>query len=233
MFSSDCALAQQAFVDPIVSPGTTSEHLHDFFGASNVTPISTTDGLRAGGSTCTNGDDTAAYWAPALIAPDGTVVKPTNVLAYYRAAPGSPVRAFPDGLKIVADADAMSLKSGYSCSQSGPFSPIPVDCGAGGYLKLHIAFPSCWDGANLDSPDHRSHMSYDCNAAYPIRLPKLAIHVQYRGLQDAATGGYMPSNHMGATPGIHADYFSTWQPGTLEDIVAKCLNAGTDCTKMV
>lgn len=53
----------------------------------------------------------------------------------------------------------------YVClGNSGPAtSELPNrNCPNG--LRLQIIFPACWDGVNLDSPDHKSHM------AYPDRL---------------------------------------------------------------
>jgi hypothetical protein len=55
--------------DPILAPGGTSEHTHMFFGHYNVKPTSTAIGLRNQGpgssvTTCEDGNDTAAYWAP-------------------------------------------------------------------------------------------------------------------------------------------------------------------------
>ena len=38
------------------------------------------------------------------------------------------------------------------------------DCGDGGEIKLHVFFPSCWDGKNLDSSDHRRHVVYGLDA---------------------------------------------------------------------
>ena len=34
------------------------------------------------------------------------------------------------------------------------------DCPEGMHLVQRIHFPDCWDGHNLDSADHRSHMAY-------------------------------------------------------------------------
>ncbi|OJT05575.1 hypothetical protein TRAPUB_3588 [Trametes pubescens] len=44
-----------------------------------------------------------------------------------------------------------------------------------------VFFPSCWDGVNLDSADHKSHMAYpiqnynsgDCPASHPVHLVSL------------------------------------------------------------
>lgn len=32
-----------------------------------------------------------------------------------------------------------------------------------GDLSLHVRFPSCWDGINVDSPDHKSHVRFPLN----------------------------------------------------------------------
>lgn len=47
-------------------------------------------------------------------------------------------------------------------------------------VRLELAFPSCWDGINLDSADHKSHVAYpdlvidgSCPDDYPVRLPGL------------------------------------------------------------
>lgn len=49
-----------------------------------------------------------------------------------------------------------------------------------GGLQIHVHFPSCWDGKNIDSPDHRSHVSYPsmmdngvCDDAHPLRIMAL------------------------------------------------------------
>lgn len=48
---------------------------------------------------------------------------------------------------------------------------------------------SCWDGKNVDSPDHKSHVSYPqtgsfestgpCPASHPVRLPQLMYEVMW------------------------------------------------------
>jgi len=47
-------------------------------------------------------------------------------------------------------------------------------------LRLEIMFPSCWNGKDLDSPNHRSHMAYPdevmtggCPAGFPVKFPGL------------------------------------------------------------
>ena len=48
-------------------------------------------------------------------------------------------------------------------------------------LRLELLFPNCWNGKDVDSPDHRSHVAHapgvmgtgDCPADFPVRLPTL------------------------------------------------------------
>lgn len=47
-------------------------------------------------------------------------------------------------------------------------------------IRFELMFPSCWDGVNLDSEDHKSHVAYPnlvidgtCPDDYPVRLPGL------------------------------------------------------------
>ena len=51
-------------------------------------------------------------------------------------------------------------------------------------IRLEIMFPSCWDGKNVDSADHKSHMAYPnlvqdgtCPDGFPVRLPTLFYEV--------------------------------------------------------
>ncbi|MEZ5258374.1 MAG: DUF1996 domain-containing protein [Ilumatobacteraceae bacterium] len=47
--------------------------------------------------------------------------------------------------------------------------------------------PSCWDGENLDSWDHRSHMAYPhyagpdrvCPSSHPVMLPEITFGFQF------------------------------------------------------
>jgi hypothetical protein len=54
-------------------------------------------------------------------------------------------------------------------------------CPAG--IMASLRFPTCWDGKNLDSPDHMAHMSYPesgtfesggaCPSTHPVNVPQL------------------------------------------------------------
>ena len=47
-------------------------------------------------------------------------------------------------------------------------------------VRLELAFPSCWNGKDLDSPDHKSHVAYSslvidgtCPKGFQTRIPTL------------------------------------------------------------
>lgn len=60
-------------------------------------------------------------------------------------------------------------------------------CGGGWRVSVH--FPSCWDGKNLDSPDHKSHVAYPasgtfesggpCPSTHPVRIPQVMYEVMF------------------------------------------------------
>lgn len=46
----------------------------------------------------------------------------------------------------------------------------------------------CWDGKNLDSPDHKSHVAYSgqgasgggaCPSAFPVKIPQIMYEVMW------------------------------------------------------
>lgn len=58
-------------------------------------------------------------------------------------------------------------------------------CPAG--IMINQRFPTCWDGVNLDSPNHMDHMAYPetgtfesggpCPASHPVRMPQVLFEV--------------------------------------------------------
>jgi hypothetical protein len=65
-----CEYTRSLQEDPIVDFGETyppgSDHEHAFFGNTTTNANSTYDTLRAGGTTCDDPNDTAAYWIPTV-----------------------------------------------------------------------------------------------------------------------------------------------------------------------
>jgi hypothetical protein len=152
-----------ATIDPIVDPGGSSAHFHDFFGSTGLTASSTPDSLRAGGpgtTTCATSTDTAAYWAPTLVLGPGQTqtygaarypcaTDPaglpachySHVRAYYGLQSAAPARlTIPPTEETVvggsseAGGPQPTGQIAWSCGGSTAFEQYPYDCS--GSIKL-------------------------------------------------------------------------------------------------
>jgi hypothetical protein len=237
-FVSVCGFSHRSMDDPIVFPGQPGKsHDHTFVGNTSTDAFSTLSSMLAAGTTCQRPGDTAGYWVPTLFK-DGEPIEPLGATVYYRRQTLAPVEPFPAGLRMIAgDAKAQSPQSVrlvfWTCGARGrvlPQSAPPTCDGAGPALglRLHIRFPNCWDGVNLDSPDHKSHMAYSsrgrCPASHPVELPALALIIRYpidgSGDLELASGGVYSA---------HADFFNAWDETALRRLVDGCLNALRHC----
>jgi Domain of unknown function (DUF1996) len=233
VFHTSCTFSHMAKDDPIVSPGEPGvSHLHLFFGNETTDADSTYRSMRRGTTSCDVSADTAGYWTPALVDPHGNVIRPKRLTAYYFAS--TSVTAPPADLRVIAGGDTSDLRiAGYACGEGMPTSSVPMDCGSQ-WLKGVIVFPSCWNGDDLDSRNHRSHMAYPtgkgCPKGFRVRLPKLALHVTY-GIHDGTGDTLVSDEMMGMTDGmsLHADFWNTWDQSKLEDAVDRCLNGHLTC----
>ena len=230
-----CRFSHRAPDDPIVFPGRPEmSHDHTFFGSVATDAFSTPQSLRATATSCLHAEDTAAYWAPTLIA-GGRAVTPVLATVYYRRRTVAKVRPFPPGLQIVAgDQNATSPQSlgvvSWACEDDGGAarSATAPTCAAPKSLHLLVRFPDCWDGRRLDSADHRAHMAYSgrgaCPGSHPVALPSLSLVIRY----PVAGGPEVELSSRGQLTG-HADFVNSWDQRALARRVAVCLNALRSC----
>ena len=226
-FVSSCTFSHRAADDPIVffgKPG--ASHDHSFVGNTGTNASSTLDTLLASGTTCQRPADTAAYWMPTLYV-DGQPVTPNHAQIYYRRSTKRHVEAFPPGFRMIAgDAKATSPQplrlTFWNCGVAGGIarsSTVPTcpDARARG-LRLHVTFPSCWDGKNLDSASHAAHVAYPvagrCPAKFAHALPQISLIYRYpvtgAGTVTLASGGQLSA---------HADFFNAWRQSDLQSLV--------------
>jgi len=245
-FVAKCFIDHSLQDDPIVFPGQPGvSHLHDFGGNKSTNAFSTEFTLGANPTNCTMTHDRAAYWVPAVFSTkNGVTTRVTSFESrhYYRAGTtnGPGVGYIPYGLRIVAgDGHATvpqpSNVSGWQCrddtGNTVPKQSTPPVCPAGDFLEGSVVFPNCWDGVNLDSADHKSHMSYAkptavCDAAHPVRLPQLTSAERY----SIPAGGYGAITlSSGSNMTLHADFFNAWAPATMKFFVDKCIRASIAC----
>jgi hypothetical protein len=248
-----CTLSHSLPDDPIVAPGHPgAAHLHDFIGGRAVDANATYQEVVAGGTSCSaSSGDTGGYWTPALyrgsskVDPAGSFgADQVKQGVYFRGnnlLPGTVVQTIPPDLRIIAgNADAASpsdnpelgkeLYFGCSDNSTGKMTQPPA-CPTG-IITVHIGFPNCWNGRDLDSPDHQSHMAYPddglCPSSHPVALPRVIMRLEY----PVGTGSGGVTLSSGPPHTLHGDFWNTWQQAKLDHLVAVCLNAGVDCKKI-
>ena len=233
-FAIACGFSHRNQDDPIVFPGQPGRsHDHTYFGNRATNASSTPDSLRASGrTTCRLRADTAAYWAPTLFV-NARAIEPLAVVAYYVRRTSGEVQPFPAGLKMIAgDAGARTAQSlqvtSWSCGRRTVSSTIPA-CDRVGFgfrrssLRLQVNFPNCWDGRQLDSANHKSHMAYSsggsCPSSHPVAVPALSLVIYY-----GIAGGAGAELSSGGQFSAHADFVNSWDQRTLAALVDRYLN---------
>ncbi|KAK3673012.1 hypothetical protein LTR78_007123 [Recurvomyces mirabilis] len=262
VWTLNCAPLLQARLDPIKQPGVwPSSHVHAVVGSTAFAQHMI--GVSSGkATTCDKATDHSNYWSPTLyhMRSDGQydLLPFTGMVAYYQNytcshssmnpgyCPSTPrdAQAFPPGLRMLAgDSDrrtlnktdqwqqAILLESGNNGEVYG--MPPRLD---GSRISGHVRFPSCWDGKNLDSPDHKSHMAYPdpvlhgdtqggmCPLSHPVALLNIGAEFGWslNGITDP--GSLVFANGDTTGYGFHADFFMGWEnPTALQDSFANCM----------
>jgi hypothetical protein len=115
---------------------------------------------------------------------------------------------------------------------TGPTAQLSQQNCSGG-MRLQATFPSCWDGLNLDSLDHRSHMAYpslnpesgDCPNTHPVKTVILKSDYIYDTSAFEAFANWVLSNGDYTGYSFHADFINGWKPSTLVAAVDQCTDA--------
>lgn len=268
-----CGPGQIAYDDPIMYPGKPgASHLHQFFGNLAANGNSTYESLRLNGeSTCNNALNRSAYWMPAMMSGKGSVVRPDRVAIYYKRRPstdpvcktqGDGCVGIPTGLRMIFGYDMLRAGEeqpenqtfGFKCADGNtPITPEfgdmrkPLEvCKPGMRLIATIHTPPCWDGRNLDAPDHRSHLARmergaatgwvsKCPASHPKIIPVFTMSASFSiHPGDSPALWHLASDHMvpSAAPGstFHSDYWEAWEPSIRLRWEAGCIDAFRNCS---
>jgi hypothetical protein len=236
-----------------------------------MTPLQVYDTLIT--STCTTCSlvkvDNSAYWHPELFYrwDNGTysLVPQGGLTVYYlfRTGPTQPTpawKAFPPGFRMISgDPFKRSFNASSSASQaisfvcivsSGPSAPQTNNmsvtdnffCGDG--FRLQVNFPQCWDGVNLDSPTHNTHVVFpigtnpdsgDCPASHPVRLPELFFEAFYSVSSfphgpGQGTGRFVLACGDPTGYGFHGDFMTGWNQTIMQQAIqdSTCLSVNTN-----
>lgn len=210
-----------------------------------------------------DGDGAPAWQVVDAVVGDNEVA---HEVFYYSAAIDNrnAIQAPPPGLSIIAGTASTQPGVGqpatvarWHCQSwnasdgSNPdFRAFIPECVAPDRLRFDLFFPSCWNGVDLDSPDHKSHMAYPetvggvtrCPATHPVALPRVSYHYAF---------GVRPENYDPATrssrgwrlaadmyevstsaPGgfsLHGDWINGWHAEAMQALIDGCIKGGLDC----
>lgn len=265
-------------IDPIANPGEPASHAHAVNGGNGFN-FTQEPGLirRSTCSSCPIKEDLSAYWTPKLYFHNTTddTFKAVDQAGDYDGALGGQtvyylqrggpnndkLKAYPEGFRMIAgdtlkrnytggfDAQAISFNClDYNGGGNPETNNLPdKQCPDG--LRAQVFFPSCWDGKNLDSPDHRSHMAYpigaynsgSCPASHPVHMISIFFEIIYStdkfadGWYNGNKQPFVFSNGDPTGYGFHGDFLNGWDVPTLQALTDDCTNLSgvpSDCNKI-
>lgn len=186
---------------------------------------------------------------------DPVVSDPTNAQYEGKAVP------LPNGIKYMFgafpdnSAAAPDTAFDYQCTSgasgngygSGMTFADAISCAkahSDGSLTVRGDGPSCWDGVNLDSADHRSHLAYakygdwgylKCDAQHPYVIPTYTYAAYYTILPSDTGDIHWSSDEMDNTKprgwSFHVDYGpAAWDPTVQAMWTNNCIEKLLSCT---
>lgn len=176
------------------------------------------------------------------------------------------IGAIPPGLKMIAGdhggrpgAEQSTAIARWHCQSWGSddatnptFSSSIPECVAPDRVRMDLFFPSCWNGLDLDSVDHQSHMAYPvsegtprvtrCPESHPHPIVRPSYHYAFGVTPDVyhpeskASSGWRLAADMyevsEGTPGgmsLHGDWINGWHPDAMQAILENCIQSELDC----
>ncbi|KAG5922085.1 hypothetical protein E4U53_003734 [Claviceps sorghi] len=261
LFTISCEPLATFRGDPIFSFGTVSSHVHAIVGGTRFSIDLTNEQARhALATTCDKKLDKSNYWQPQLYHErhDGKfeMVEMQGMAGYYmsracdyapgrRACGNTTLRAPPQGLRMTVG-DPLLRTFNKSNPEQRAISHICLGQNAGDWphlptkqcdrMRAETFFPSCWDGKNLDSADHKSHMAFPaigdyntgvCSESHPFAVYSIFLEFFYD------TGAIKNFNRLvwstgDATGyGLHGDFVNGWSDqSALERALSTCSGPG-------
>ncbi|KAH8146720.1 uncharacterized protein LAJ45_09094 [Morchella importuna] len=238
-------------IDPLTHFGAVSEHVHTIHGGNKFSQSATEALLLE--STCTScqvKQDLSAYWTPQLYFQDeaGMFNKVNQTGGMLVMIAGDPkLRSFPyptveKSLWTASDRTEAALRQkavGFNClNYAEPAKAalglrkmpdnMAADCTDG--LRAEVFFPSCWNGEDHDSDNHRDHMRYPslmddgtCPEGFETRLVSLFFETIWNvAAFNGQAGTFVFSSGDPLGYGYHGDFMNAWDVDILQKAIDKC-----------
>ncbi|MES4890048.1 DUF1996 domain-containing protein [Streptomyces sp. NPDC096012] len=253
----------------IVAPGVANgaHHFHDYVGNQGNSAFATDDDLANADTSCVDQGDKSTYYWPVLRLQNGKqerdagapgggtegnagqIVTPAQVTLTFVGNPRAKVTAMPRLLRIITgDAKAFvngpgNANASWSCTgfedrQLKDKYPL---CPQGSDVVRTFRFQSCWDGRNIDSANHRTHVAFtapdgSCPAGFspvPQLVQRIVYDVKAPSLQDGgrtvplfAVDSFPEQLHKPVTD--HGDFINVFDEDLMRKMV-DCINSGRTC----
>ncbi|MEV0223508.1 DUF1996 domain-containing protein [Streptomyces sp. NPDC050704] len=254
----------------IVAPGVTNgaHHFHDYVGNQSNDAFASDEDLANADTTCENEGDKSSYFWPVLRLQNGTeeqdaaspgggiegnvgeIVTPRQVTMAFVGNPRSEVTAMPKLLRIITgDAKAFvngTANANASWSCTGFENKVQLKdkyplCPSGSDVVRTFKFQSCWDGKNIDSANHRTHVAFaaadgSCASGFkaiPQLVQRIVYDVDAPSLEDGgrttplfAVDSFPEQVHKPVTD--HGDFINVFDEELMREMV-DCINDGRQC----
>ncbi|MFI6375997.1 DUF1996 domain-containing protein [Streptomyces sp. NPDC050546] len=253
----------------IAAPGVTNgaHHFHDYVGNQANNAFASDQDLANAETSCDDQGDKSSYYWPVLRVQNGTqeqdanspgggiegnagaIVTPKQVTLNFEGNPRDKVTAMPRLLRIItgdakafvngtANANASWSCTGFEDRQLKDKYPL---CPKGSDVVRSFKFQSCWDGRNIDSANHRTHVAFaDASGACPSGfrpIPQLVQRIVYDvdapSLRDGgrttplfAVDSFPEQLHKPVTD--HGDFINVFDEDLMGEMV-DCINEGRKC----
>ncbi|MEV6824795.1 DUF1996 domain-containing protein [Amycolatopsis sp. NPDC051102] len=174
---------------------------------------------------------------------DGKILRPQRVQITFRGSPVGKVVAMPRFLRVlygdakVSTNGPANARASWTCTgfENRVTDKYPI-CPDGSKVKRIHTFPSCWDGKNTDSTNHRTHIVFPdqfgrCANGFKA-VPQLQISLTYDIPHDIQVkkqykvDAFPQEKH---NPGSDHDDFANVMSQRIMNGLVNCVNRGRAC----
>ena len=117
-------------------------------------------------------------------------------------------------------------------------------CPSTAAIVVETQAPPCWNGTQLQTPDHRAHLTYGaatngnfygtCPASHPYHIPVITLQIYFDVDSNLNNWRLSSDDQMGmgvaAGETFHTDFMMAWSPAYLQSLEESCLDVWRSCS---